>query len=103
MGWRGRKFSKNNGCLESRSSRTIENKNPGNYKLTVYVYDSNGQLLDSTLTTFEVLPTKINWITGYGGKKIIGVDYNITYSILPQPTKKIVSVDYNVLMGWSNQ
>ena len=80
-----------------------QNKNPGNYKLTVYVYDSNGQLLDSTLTTFEVLPTKINWITGYGGKKIIGVDYNITYSILPQPTKKIVSVDYNVLMGWSNQ
>ena len=81
---------------------TKENKTPGNYKATVYLYNSNRQLLDSNSTTFEVLSPTINGIVGYGGKKIVGQDYNITYSILPQPVKKIIRVDYNLLIGWQH-
>ena len=40
-------------------------------------------------------------ILGYGGKKIIGTDYNITYTLTQQPVKKLIGQDYNIILGWN--
>lgn len=40
-------------------------------------------------------------ILGYGGNRLIGQNYNITYSILPQPAKKLIGIDYNIVLGWN--
>ncbi len=60
----------------------------------------NPDQTDSDFDGFgDVCEPKI--ILGYGGDKLIGQDYNITYSILPQPTKKLIGQDYNILLGWN--
>lgn len=88
------------GATQKVTTNWSENKISGNYKATSYLYNSSGQLLGSNSTTFEVSPSTMVWILGYGGNKIIGQDYNATYSILPQPTKKMVGEDYNLIIGW---
>ena len=89
---------------DSTQELTIEwdaNKTSGQHNITAHLYDYDGELLDTSVTNFEVnLPT-MSWILGYGGNKLIGTDYNISYSILEQPTKKFIGQDYNVILGGS--
>jgi hypothetical protein len=92
--------------LYADSNQTVatvwdENKTSGQHTITSYLYDYNGQLIDTATTIFAVVTPSTNWILGYGGNKLTGTDHNITYSILDQPAKKLIGTDYNVIMGWS--
>ena len=47
----------------------------------------------------DVCEITINYVLGYGGRKLFGQDYNTTYTLIPQPTKKYIGQDFNVILG----
>ena len=65
---------------------------------SINIYDKNENLV-STKNISKLKP--IEYILGYGGKRIQNADYNITYTIAPQPLKILTGITYTIKLGRS--
>jgi hypothetical protein len=87
-----------NNTVEDVNNVTVSLTLPFNNEAdAINLYDENYTLLLSADVS-DLKP--VNFSIGHGGRKTVGLDYNVTYSLTSQPTKKLIGSDYNVLLGW---
>ena len=65
---------------------------------SIDVFDSNNNFILS-VDVSHLNP--VDFVLGYGGDRLFSVDYNVTHTLIAQPTEKFTGQDFNVLLGWS--
>ncbi|MBN2067636.1 MAG: S8 family serine peptidase [Candidatus Diapherotrites archaeon] len=66
-----------------------------------YGGDVDGDSVNEHCSNGTWIKISIDYVLGYGGGRVVGQDYNVMYSLLPQPLGLMGGGDLNVLLGWS--
>ncbi len=64
----------------------------------IKIYDNNSSQLIRLIDISQFV-IKPQFTIGYGGNKLIGADFNVSFTLISQPIGKLVGNDYNLLLG----